>query len=117
MEKYRQAGGTLSRSDWRRKSVNDFIERLYSEIKKEKKHVKFGLSPFGIWRPGYPSSVEGFDQYEELYADAKLWLNKGWIDYFSPQLYWPTSKLAQSYPFSSDGGRERIRCTGIYGLA
>lgn len=97
-KKYQQAGGTLSRGDWRRKSVNDFIERLYGEIKKEKKHVKFGLSPFGIWRPGYPSSVEGFDQYEELYADAKLWLNKGWIDYFSPQLYWPTNRLAQSYP-------------------
>jgi uncharacterized lipoprotein YddW (UPF0748 family) len=97
-KKYQQAGGTLSRGDWRRKSVNDFIERLYGEIKKEKKHVKFGLSPFGIWRPGHPSSVEGFDQYEELYADAKLWLNKGWIDYFSPQLYWPTSRLAQSYP-------------------
>lgn len=95
---YRQSGGTLSRGDWRRKSVNDFIERLYGEIKKEKKHVKFGLSPFGIWRPGNPAAVEGFDQYEELYADAKLWLNKGWIDYFSPQLYWPTSRLAQSYP-------------------
>ncbi|WP_317235980.1 family 10 glycosylhydrolase [Niabella hibiscisoli] len=51
-----------------------------------------------MWRPGYPASVEGFDQYEELYADAKLWLNKGWIDYFSPQLYWPTSRLTQSYP-------------------
>jgi uncharacterized lipoprotein YddW (UPF0748 family) len=97
-KQYRQSGGKLSRGDWRREAVNTFISRLYTEIKKEKKQVKFGLSPFGIWRPGYPASVEGFDQYEQLYADAKLWLNKGWVDYFAPQLYWPINRYAQSYP-------------------
>lgn len=95
---YLRNGGKLSRGDWRRESVNKLIERLYSEIKAEKKHVKFGLSPFGIWRPGYPASVEGFDQYDKLYADAKLWLNKGWIDYFTPQLYWPINRIGQSFP-------------------
>ena len=96
--KYLAGGGKLSRGDWRRESVNNFIHRLYKEIKAEKKHVKFGLSPFGIWRPGYPESIGGFDQYDQLYADAKLWLNKGWIDYFSPQLYWPINRAAQSFP-------------------
>ncbi|HVF80293.1 MAG TPA: family 10 glycosylhydrolase [Flavisolibacter sp.] len=95
---YKNSGGNLSRGDWRRKSVNDLIERLYKEIKTEKTHVKFGLSPFGIWRPGYPESISGFDQYDVLYADAKLWLNRGWIDYFTPQLYWPVKRLAQSFP-------------------
>jgi uncharacterized lipoprotein YddW (UPF0748 family) len=95
---YLKQGGKMTRSDWRRDAVNTLIERLYKEIKAEKKHVKFGLSPFGIWKPGYPASIEGFDQHEKLYADAKLWLNKGWIDYFSPQLYWPTGKIAQSFP-------------------
>lgn len=97
-KKYITDGGKLLRDDWRRESVNKFIHRLYKEIKKEKKYVKFGLSPFGIWRPGYPESVGGFDQYDQLYADAKLWLNKGWIDYFSPQLYWPINRPAQSFP-------------------
>ncbi len=95
---YVENGGTMSRSDWRRNAVNTLIERLYKEIKAEKPHVKFGLSPFGIWRPGHPKSVEGFDQYDKLYADAKLWLNKGWIDYFTPQLYWSTNKLNMSFP-------------------
>ncbi len=95
---YQKSGGKLSRGDWRRKAVDTFIERLYKGIKAAKPHVKFGLSPFGIWRPGHPAQIEGFDQYDQLYADAKLWLNKGWIDYFAPQLYWPIQKIPQSYP-------------------
>ncbi len=97
-QEYQGKGGKLSRGDWRRQAVNTLIERLYREIKATKKHVKFGLSPFGIWRPGHPASIEGFDQYDQLYADAKLWLNKGWIDYFAPQLYWPINKIPQSFP-------------------
>lgn len=95
---YQKSGGKLTKGDWRRKSVNQLIDRLYTEIKNEKKQVKFGLSPFGIWRPGYPESVEGFDQYDKLYADARLWLNKGWIDYFTPQLYWKIGRIPQSFP-------------------
>jgi uncharacterized lipoprotein YddW (UPF0748 family) len=95
---YQQSGGKLSRGDWRREAVNVLIKRLYKEIKAEKPYVKFGLSPFGIWRPGYPESISGFDQYNQLYADARLWLNKGWIDYFTPQLYWPVNRMSQSFP-------------------
>lgn len=90
---YKARGGKMSRGDWRRDAVNSFISSLYTAIKKEKRQVKFGLSPFGIWRPGYPESACCFDQYDVLYADAKRWLNKGWIDYFSPQLYWPINRI------------------------
>jgi len=95
---YKKNGGTMNRGDWRREAVNVFIEQLYKKIKAAKPWVKFGLSPFGIWRPGYPESVTGFDQYDQLYADAKRWLNKGWIDYFTPQLYWPINRPGQSFP-------------------
>lgn len=96
-KKYRAEGGQLSRADWRRYNVNRFIERVYTEIKDEKNHVKFGLSPFGIWKPGYPAGISGSSQYDELYADAKLWWNKGWVDYFTPQLYWPINPPKQSF--------------------
>jgi len=95
---YQNRGGPLSRGDWRREAVNTFIERVYTGIKKEKPQVKFGVSPFGIWRPGYPESISGLDQYNVLYADTRLWLNKGWVDYYSPQLYWPIQKTSQSFP-------------------
>ncbi len=94
---YKTNGGTLSRPDWRRDNVNRFIERVYKEIKEEKNHVKFGLSPFGIWKPGYPAGITGSSQYDELYADAKLWWNQGWVDYFTPQLYWPINPPKQSF--------------------
>ena len=97
-EAYLVNGGSLERHDWRREAVNVFIKRVYEGIKAEKNWVKFGLSPFGIWRPGHPLSIKGYDQYDKLYADAKLWLNQGWVDYWTPQLYWPTRKIPQSYP-------------------
>ncbi len=85
---YQKRGGNLSRADFRRANVNKFIKRIHDEIKAEKSYVKFGISPFGIWKPGFPEGIKGTSQYDELYADAKLWLNEGWLDYFSPQLYW-----------------------------
>lgn len=98
-QRYRGAGGTLERDDWRRRNVDDFIERLYREVKAEKPWVKVGISPFGIWRPGNPPQTQtGFDQYAQLYADARKWLVNGWLDYFTPQLYWPIAQTQQSYP-------------------
>lgn len=86
------------REDWRRDNINKFVERLYGEVKRTKPWVKVGLSPFGIWRPGNPAGIKGFDAYNRLYADAKLWLQQGWIDYMSPQLYWAIDSEGQSYP-------------------
>jgi len=97
-ELFRKKDSSITREDWRRSHVNAFIERVYKGIKSEKKYVKFGLSPFGIWRPKNPPSIAGYDQYNMLYADARLWLNNGWIDYFTPQLYWPINQIPQSFP-------------------
>ena len=54
------AGGKLSRDDWRRENVNTFIQRVYPSIKAAKPWVKFGVSPFGIWRPHYPPQIRRF---------------------------------------------------------
>lgn len=96
-QRYLHAGGRLSRGDWRRQNLNLFIERLYRSIKYEKPWVKFGISPFGIYRPGEPPGVTGFDQYNGLYADVKLWFHRGWCDYLSPQLYWKISSPGQPF--------------------
>ncbi len=87
----------LSRDDWRRQNVNLFIEQTYKAIKTTKPWVKFGVSPFGIWRPGHPPQIKGFDPYATLYADARKWLIEGWVDYFTPQLYWRIEPPEQSF--------------------
>ncbi len=93
------AAGKLSRDDWRRENVNGLVERVYQSIKAAKPWVKFGVSPFGIWQPGNPPSiVAGKNAYTELYCDSRKWLANGWVDYLSPQLYWPIQPAAQSFP-------------------
>lgn len=96
---YVRGGGRLSRGDWRRKNVDDFVKRVHEGVKKRKSWVKFGISPFGIYRPGVPEGIAaGIDQYDELYADALKWYREGWCDYFTPQLYWPIAQTKQSFP-------------------
>jgi uncharacterized lipoprotein YddW (UPF0748 family) len=95
--KYLQGGGSLTRASWRRENVNTLIRELHQGIGREKKWVRFGVSPFGIWRPGHPSSVRGMDAYSAIYADSRLWLREGWVDYWVPQLYWALDAPQQGY--------------------
>ena len=97
-KKYQAGGGQLSRGDWRRGNINGFMRAFYSAVREEKPHVKVGISPFGIWRPSHPEQVRGLDAYDSLYADARLWLQEGWLDYMVPQLYWRINSPEQSYP-------------------
>jgi uncharacterized lipoprotein YddW (UPF0748 family) len=91
------ASSRLTRDDWRRHNVDVFMEKVYFSIKAEKPWVKFGISPFGIWRPGFPPGIKGFDSYAEIYADSRRWLREGWCDYFSPQLYWGIAPTQTSF--------------------
>ena len=90
----------LTRDDWRRQNVNQFVQSVYQSIKAAKPWVKFGISPFGIWRPGVAQGInpKALDAYASLYADSRLWLASGWLDYFAPQLYWPIDSPQQSFP-------------------
>ncbi len=94
---YRRAGGTLALDDWRRNNVDTFVQHIGTEIHAVKPWVRFGVSPFGIWRPGYPASVRGLDSFVEIFADARKWLNNGWVDYLAPQLYWPIGRPQQDF--------------------
>lgn len=118
-QRYLQHGGQLARDDWRRAAVNAFVRDMYREVKLLKPWVKVGISPFGIWRPNHPPGIAGLDQFAELYADAKLWFEEGWCDYFAPQLYWPIAQPRQSFPkllawWSEQNKQRRHLCPGLY---
>ncbi|TRX48610.1 family 10 glycosylhydrolase [Fulvivirga sp. M361] len=75
--------------DWRRHNINEAIQLVQNEIKKADARVRFGVSPFGIWKNGVPNGIIGLDAYNVIYADATHWLQNGSVDYITPQLYWP----------------------------
>src|SRR5699024_11117069 len=75
-----------------------FIKTVYQSIKEAKPYVKFGISPFGTWQPGYPARTGGFNAYTQLYADARLWLREGWVDYFTPQIYNRIDRVIRPFP-------------------
>ena len=88
--------------DWRRDNVNRFIKQLDETIHKRKPWVKFGVSPFGIYRnqgsdPKNGSATNGLQNYDDLYADVLLWVNNGWVDYCVPQLYWNIGHRVADY--------------------
>ncbi|MBL7765103.1 MAG: family 10 glycosylhydrolase [Chitinophagaceae bacterium] len=90
------------KDDWRRDNVNKLIEALGKKIKEEKSWVKFGISPFGVWRnsdkdPDGSATRAGQTNYDDLFADVLLWQRKGWIDYLLPQLYWEKGHKAADY--------------------
>lgn len=86
-------GNGMKRDDWRRSNVDSVIRQLSSVIKEIKPWVKFGISPFGVWRnkdkdPEGSATRAGQTNYDDLFADVLLWLRNGWIDYVAPQIYW-----------------------------
>jgi uncharacterized lipoprotein YddW (UPF0748 family) len=90
---YAKYGNGINKADWRRSNVDTIIKMLGQTIKSVNPRVKFGISPYGVWR-NKSQDVRGsatrsyVTNYDELYADILLWLDKGWIDYVVPQLYW-----------------------------
>ncbi|MFT5409060.1 MAG: uncharacterized lipoprotein YddW (UPF0748 family), partial [Verrucomicrobiales bacterium] len=76
---HRRYGRGKDRHDWRRSNIDSFVGGLYSSIKRKKPWVKFGISPFGIWRPGHPSNVKAhLDSYSMIFGDSRSWLRNGW---------------------------------------
>jgi uncharacterized lipoprotein YddW (UPF0748 family) len=99
---YQRYKNGLTKDDWRRSNVDSVIVGLNRMIKQTKPWVKFGISPFGVWRnsdkdPRGSNTKAGQTNYDDLYADILLWLQKGWIDYVAPQLYWEFGHKAAPY--------------------
>lgn len=73
---------------WRSYNVNMLVRGVWEMIQAEAPDVKFGISPFGIWKSGTPPGIIGLSGATDLHADAVNWMSQGWLDYLTPQLYW-----------------------------
>lgn len=93
--------GFTAVNDWRRNNVDLLIKQLDDSIHFYKKYVKFGISPFGIWKnqseDTLGSDTHGLSNYHELYADSRKWIKEGWVDYINPQIYFSFTRKAAPF--------------------
>ena len=102
--------------DWRRDNVNLAIQAISETIRECKDSVEFGISPFGVWRNADVDSTgsktqAGITNYDDLYADIRLWIQEGWIDYVLPQLYWEIGKKVADYEILAHWWANEVRGT------
>jgi uncharacterized lipoprotein YddW (UPF0748 family) len=106
----RYGGDFTNRADWRRNNVDLLVREMYQRIKADRPGMAFGISPFGVWRnrgtDPLGSDTTSLEAYDELYADTRGWVKKGWMDYIVPQIYWnigfPAADYAKLVPWWAD---------------
>ncbi|MFI9627811.1 glycoside hydrolase family 10 protein [Streptomyces sp. NPDC052042] len=110
--------GFPDRAAWRRDNTDRLVRETAERIKKIKKNVRFGISPFGVWRnaatdPLGSDTRAGVQTYDDLYADTRGWVKKGWVDYICPQVYWHLGFAAADYAELVPWWNEVVRGTGV----
>lgn len=104
--------------DWRRNNVNLLVQEMGSRIRAAKPHVRFGVSPFGIWRNAgsHPegSDTRGLQSYDSVYADSRAWVRQGWVDYVAPQVYWEIGLPVADYAVLVPWWSETVEGTGVH---
>ncbi|MFD4034223.1 glycoside hydrolase family 10 protein [Streptomyces sp. NPDC058637] len=106
------------RAAWRRDNTDRLVRETAERIKEIKPGVRFGISPFGVWRnaatdPLGSDTRAGVQTYDDLYADTRKWVKEGWIDYICPQLYWNIGLAAADYAKLVPWWAETVRGTGV----
>ncbi|MBX6762202.1 MAG: family 10 glycosylhydrolase [Rubrobacteraceae bacterium] len=115
---FRRYGGRFrSKAAWRRNNVDLLVGGLSRQIKRKKRYVKFGISPFGIWRNRSEdprgSATSGLSSYDDLYADSRGWVRRGWLDYVVPQVYWNFGYGPAPYEVLVRWWAEQVRGRGV----
>lgn len=114
---YRAYGHGMNKADWRRRNVDTLVQTLSARIHQAKPWVRFGISPFGVWRNKTTdpagSATSALQSYDDIYADTRGWIRKRWIDYITPQLYWPLGDRAADYRTLVDWWSRQVAGTGV----
>ncbi|MFE0104212.1 glycoside hydrolase family 10 protein [Streptomyces sp. NPDC059009] len=114
----RYGGGFPDRAAWRRDNIDRLVREMSVRVKKVKRGVDFGISPFGVWRnastdPLGSDTQAGVQTYDNLHADTRGWVKKGWLDYICPQLYWNMGFAVADYAKLVPWWSDVVRGTGV----
>lgn len=112
---YARYGKGMEKDDWRRQNVNTLVRDLSQQIRQAKPWVRFGISPFGVWRNSTSdpagSRTKALQSYSDQYADTRTWIKQGWLDYVTPQLYWPVGDSRADYTTLVDWWSKQVAGT------
>ncbi|XCM33148.1 family 10 glycosylhydrolase [Streptomyces parvus] len=114
----RYGGGFADRAAWRRDNIDRLVRETGERIRAIKPHVRFGISPFAVWRnketdPLGSDTRAGVQTYDDLHADTRKWVKEGWIDYICPQIYWHIGQTAADYAKVLAWWSATVRGTGV----
>ncbi|MGW5447735.1 glycoside hydrolase family 10 protein [Streptomyces asiaticus] len=114
----RHGAGFPDRAAWRRNNIDRLVYETAVRVKRLKRRVRFGISPFGVWRnqatdPLGSATTAGVQTYDDLYADTRGWVRRGWLDYVVPQVYWNIGFAAADYAVLVPWWSEAVRDTGV----
>ncbi|WP_245974625.1 glycoside hydrolase family 10 protein [Thermomonospora umbrina] len=114
---YKRYGGGKSKGDWRRGNVDTLVKGLSEQIHRAKPWVRFGISPFGVWRNKRTdpagSATAALQSYDDIYADTRKWVKEGWVDYVTPQLYWEIGHRTADYRPLVEWWARLVKGTGV----
>jgi uncharacterized lipoprotein YddW (UPF0748 family) len=110
--------GIRNLNDWRRDNINLFVKSISDSIHKFKPGLKFGISPFGIWKnkssDPVGSKTNGTESFNTTFSDSRKWLKEGWIDYLVPQVYWHIGNVRADYKILADWWNDNSFGKNIY---
>ncbi|MBD3009932.1 glycoside hydrolase family 10 protein [Streptomyces sp. 5-10] len=114
----RYGAGFPDRAAWRRNNIDRLVYETAVRVRRLKRRVRFGISPFGVWRnqatdPLGSATTAGVQTYDDLYADTRGWVRRGWLDYVVPQVYWNIGFAAADYAVLVPWWSEAVRGTGV----
>ena len=115
---FRKYGKGKTISQWRRDNITSIVREIYNDVKLIKPWVKVSSSPVGKYDDTRRYSSKGWNAYNAVYQDAKLWLKTGIHDAIFPMMYFRDNHF---YPFALDWeenkhGRFVVPGLGIYFL-
>ena len=109
--------GSLSIEDWRRENVNEMVRETRRRVQAIKPWVRFGISPFGVWRnkstDPLGSDTRSFETYDSQFADSRRWVKEGWVDYINPQVYWQIENEVAGHATIVDWWADVVKDTDV----
>ena len=110
-------GNFTNVEDWRRENVNEMIRACYEAVHQADKDCVFGVAPFGVWQNNNGknggSDTANLEAYSSLYCDALAWVNGGYIDFLSPQIYWEFTNKTSPYDVVLRWWNAKLDGTGV----